>query len=53
MKFKIRRLNEDIETPENCTYLRDYNDNAYFISTNPSLTKLNPRVPDNFFTRTA
>ena len=38
-------------TPPNTELLKDYNGPAYFISSNDSLKNLNPRVPDNFFTK--
>lgn len=38
-------------TPPNTKYLKNYDGPAYFISSNDSLKDLNPRVPDNFFTK--
>ena len=37
--------------PKNTEMLPNYFGHAYFISSNDSLTELDPRVPDNFFTR--
>lgn len=36
--------------PKNTEMLPNYNGSAYFISSNDSLTTLEPRVPKNFFT---
>lgn len=37
--------------PENTEMLSNYSGPAYFISSNDSLKELDPRVPDNFFTK--
>ena len=37
--------------PPNTKFLKDYSGPAYFISSNDSLSELNPRVPDNYFTK--
>ena len=66
MKWGIRRYqNEDgsltkegkdhyseiKKQPPNTKLLKDYSGPAYFISSNNRLQSLNPRVPDNYFTK--
>lgn len=39
-----------VKRPKNTKHLNGYSGKMYFISENPSLSKLEPRVPKNFFT---
>ena len=45
------RLKKPRNTPPNTKLLNNYQGPAIFISDKDNLTKLNPRVPDNFFTK--
>lgn len=45
--MKLRELSSALNKVENTAHPHKY----FFISTNDSLTKLVPRVPDNYFTR--
>ena len=38
------------KTPPNTKFLKGYSGPAYFISDNESLSELNPRIPNNYFT---
>lgn len=44
-------VDRDIKTPKNTKRLTNYSGHAYFISETSDLTKLDPRVPSNFFTK--
>ena len=46
-----KRLKKSRNTPPNTKLLNNYSGPAMFISDKDNLTKLNPRVPDNFFTK--
>lgn len=42
---------QDKPAPKNTKYLKDYSGPAYFISEKSEFSKLEPRVPDNYFTK--
>lgn len=46
--MKYTELNK---APKNTEYLKGYSGPAYFISDKKGFIKLNPRIPDNYFTK--
>lgn len=47
----VKYATKDNPAPKNTKYLKDYSGPAYFISEKSDFKKLDPRVPDNYFTK--